>query len=290
MRTCLSELNTRLNTWLTKLLIVVLLVAAMPAVAEAQSGERWVPKNGQRWMFQNYETTLQPAGLVLDTDGTALVPEFVVIPLYSSDPDVEPLTEKQIAGFHERNIRVVCSVVAGYWDRNAPDSDAFAPAMIGRSVWGDDDRRWVDVRNSGVRDLMAARIARAASIGCDAIDASYLELWYQNTGFFITYGDQLAFNRYLADSAHAVGVAIALHNTSQQIHDLVGWYDFAIVEGCLEAGECMRYTPFQALGKPVFHVEYTGMTAEMHVCNAGRDLGFNTLIKDRAVDSSARAC
>jgi hypothetical protein len=32
------------------------------------------------------------------------------------------------------------------------------------------------------------------------------------------------------------------------------------------------------------------MTFEMHVCNAGRDLGFNTIIKDRPQDTRARAC
>ncbi len=162
--------------------------------------------------------------------------------------------------------------------------------MIGRPVWGDYSHRWVDIRNTGVRDLMASRIELAASIGCDAVDVSYLELWYQNTGFFITYGDQLSFNRFLADTAHGIGLAIALHNTSQQINDLVGWFDFAIVEGCLEAGECVLYAPFQALGKPVFHVEYTGMTYEMHVCNAARDLRFNSIIKEREHDRNARAC
>lgn len=273
------------------MLLLTIVASSFPQIVSAQEVTGWEPAGNERWIFQNYETTLANGGLILDTDwNRALTPGFVVIPLYSSDPDVDPLSTKDIDRYHEQNIRVVCSVVAGYWDRNAPDSIDFSPSMIGRSVWGDADRRWLDVRNTGVRDLIATRIAVAASIGCDAIDASYLELWYQNTGFFITYGDQLAFNRFLADAAHALGLAIALHNTTQQINDLVGWYDFAIAEGCLEAGECKLYAPFQALGKPVFHVEYVGMTYEMHVCRAGRDLGFNTIIKDRSEDQNARAC
>jgi hypothetical protein len=280
-----------LKTWFSTLVILSLLISAVPPAASAQSNLRWLPDGNERWMFQNYQAQLQQGGLVLDSNwNRGIVPAFAVLPLYSSERNVPPLSARQIDALHEENVRVVCSIVAGYWDRTAPDADLFTPPMVGRPVWGDMNRRWLDVRNTGVRDLMAARIGYAASIGCDAVDVSYLELWYQNTGFFITYGDQLAFNRFLADTAHANGLAVSLHNTTQQIPDLVGWFDFAIVEGCLETGDCLLYTPFLELGKPVFHVEYIGMTQEMHVCNAGRDLGFNSIIKDRAEDTRARAC
>lgn len=235
------------------MLLLAIVASSFPQIVSAQEVTGWEPTGNERWIFQNYETTLTRGGLILDTDwNRALVPGFVVIPLYSSDPDVDPLTTKDIDRYHEQNIRVVCSVVAGYWDRNAPDSTNFTPSMIGRSVWGDADRRWLDVRNTGVRDLIATRIAVAASIGCDAIDASYLELWYQNTGFFITYGDQLAFNRFLADSAHALGLAIALHNTTQQINDLVGWYDFAIAEGCSKPASASSTPPSRRSANPSF--------------------------------------
>ena len=288
-----------MNNFFYKLMALLMLVAAVPSVATAQNTPGWLPTGNERWIFQHGQTELLSGGLVLDTNwGRSLAPQFVILPLYSSEPGVAPLTARQIETLHQADIRVVCSIVAGYWDRNAPDSGAFTPAMIGRPVWGGEDRRWLDVRNTGVRKLMAARIAHAASIGCDAVDLSYHQLWYQNTGFFITYGDQLAFNRFLADTAHTNGLAVALHNTTQQINDLVGWFDFAIAEGCLEAGECLTYAPFLALGKPVFHIEYEAMTWEMHVCNAGRDLGFNTIIKTRGGDvrqairndQSARAC
>ncbi len=288
------------RSWLYNLLVIILLATAIPVDAGAQATPGWRPTGDERWIYQNYATQLDPRGLRLDTDSNrSLVPRFVILPLHSGEPSVPPLTARQIDALHEEDIRVVCGIVAGYWDRSAPDSRAFTPAMIGKSVWGDDGRRWLDVRNTGVRQLMAERIAHADAIGCDAVDVSYLELWYQNTGFFITYGDQLAFNRFLADSAHALGLAIALHNTTQQINDLVGWFDFVIAEGCLEAGDCLLYTPFLELGKPVFHIEYEPMTWEMHVCNAGRDLGFNTIIKARGGDNSrqvlendqrARAC
>jgi len=276
---------------LSKLFVLLVLLISVPGSTNAQSPVSWIPGGTERWILQSRQIDLTKGGLVLDSDqDQTLTPEFVVLPLFSSDPNVPPLSASDIEELHERNIRVACTVVAGYWDRFAPDSSDFSPGMIGLTVWGDDNYRWIDVRNTGVRQIMARRIELADSIGCDAIDATYLELWYQNTGFFITYGDQLAFNRFLADTAHANGIAIGLHNTSQQIHDLVGWFDFSIVEGCLEAGECMLYTPFQALGKPVFHVEYEEMTWEMHVCNAGRDLGFNTIIKTRSADTRARAC
>jgi hypothetical protein len=284
--------------------VILLLAAAGPL--PAQETPYWTPQGNELWMFQTYQTELATEkGLVADsTWSTELYGQvqMVILPLYSGDSGVKPLTPEQITSYHDRGVRVICTVVGGYWDRAAPDSDRFSPSMIGRSVWGDANRRWLDIRNTGVRSLMDDRFAHAAEIGCDGIDATYLELWYQNTGFFITYGDQLAYNRYLADTAHAHGLSIGLHNTTQQIADLAGWYDFAIAEGCLESADCGAYTPFKALDKPVFHVEYDRISSEIHICNAGRDFGYNTIIKtyrgdrnsflpeNRDPDTFARAC
>jgi hypothetical protein len=277
------------------------LLLAVASPLAAQEAPYWTPGGDELWILQTYKTELAgDQGLVADSNwGNNLEPQMVIVPLYSGDTSVKPLSAEQVTGYHDRGIRVVCTVAAGYWDRSTPDADRFSPSMIGRSVWGDANRRWLDIRNTGVRSLMDARFAYAAEIGCDGIDATYLELWYQNTGFFITYGDQLAFNRYLADSAHSHGLSIGLHNTTQQIADLVGWYDFAIAENCLQAAECGIYAPFLALGKPVFQVEDDAISAEIHICNAGRDFGYNTIIKTRNpdlfpppfdIDTFARAC
>jgi len=299
-----TRVSEDLNHVFRSLVVAVLLllpVAAAPLPAPAQ-GTPWIPRGDELWILQTYKTDLATSeGLVADSNwGKELQPQFVVVPLYSGDTSVPPLSAKQVASYHNQGIRVVCTIAFGYWDRSTPDSEQFSPSMIGRSVWGDADRRWLDIRNTGVRSLMDARMGHAAEIGCDAIDATYMELWYQTTGFFITYGDQLAYNRFLADSAHAHGLSIGLHNTTQQIADLVGWYDFAIAENCLEAAECGIYTPFKELDKPVFQLEYDAISSEIHICNAGRDFGYNTIIKTRnlnlfypnrfEIDTFARAC
>jgi hypothetical protein len=277
--------------------MVLFLATALPS--PAQETPYWTPNGDELWILQTYKTDLASSkGLVADSNwGKDLAPQIVIVPLYSGDSSIKPLSAEQVTRYHDRGMRVVCTVAAGYWDRSTPDAANFSPSMIGRSVWGDSGRRWLDIRNTGVRSLMDARFAHAAEIGCDGIDATYLELWYQNTGFFITYGDQLAYNRYLADSAHARGLSIGLHNTTQQIADLAGWYDFSIAESCLEAAECGIYAPFKALDKPVFHLEYDPITAEIHVCNASRELGYNTIIKARNYlpdnadpDTFARVC
>jgi hypothetical protein len=294
-----SERLRILSHVLRSVVAAVILLLAVGEPLSAQEPPYWSPRGDERWILQTYQTDIvAPLGLVADSNWqNDLQPQIVIVPLFSGDTSVKPLSADQIAAYHQRDIRVVCTVAAGYWDQSTPDAKEFSPSMIGRTVWGDSGRRWLDIRNTGVRSLMDGRFAHAAEIGCDGIDATYLELWYQNTGFFITYGDQLAFNRYLADSAHSHGLSIGLHNTTQQIADLAGWYDFAIAESCLQAAECGIYTPFKELGKPVFQVEYDPITTEIHVCNASRELGYNTIIKGQNYlppnaqrDTFARAC
>jgi hypothetical protein len=185
---------------------------------------------------------------------------------------------------------VVCSINAGYWDSQLPDADQFTPSMKGNDVWSDAGRRWADIRNTGVRRLMEARIAHAREIGCIGIDANYIELWYQDTGFYISYGDQINFSRWLADTAHNYGLSIGLHSAPYQLSDLVGWYDFGIADNCLDSGDCEAYTPFISAGKPVFDIEYNKMSSEVDICHASRELGFNTIIKGYGDDTTFVDC
>ena len=60
--------------------------------------------------------------------------------------------------------------------------------------------------------------------GFDAVEPDNIDAYTNDTGFPMTYEDQLRFNRWPASEAHALGLSIGLKVDPDQIHDLV--FDF----------------------------------------------------------------
>jgi hypothetical protein len=225
----------------------------------------------------------------LTKDAISAEVDVLIVPLFDASSG-KPLDSRQIENLNARGITVLCSVIVGYWNVTDPDADDFTATMKGSSLWGDSNRRWLDIRNTGVWEIMESRFELAKQTGCSGVVGVYLQTFIENTGLPITGGDQLAYNRYLADAAHELGLSIGMYNTNYQADQLVSWYDFAVVESCLEAANCQDYVPFVTLKKPVFDIEYWSMNAELNICGATKDLGFNTIIKTEGNDVGFSSC
>ena len=76
--------------------------------------------------------------------------------------------------------------------------------------------------------------------------------------FPLKYRDQLNYNIWLANQAHARGLSIGLKNDLDQVKDLVPYFDWALNEECFQYDECELLLPFVEAGKAVFGVEYEG--------------------------------
>ena len=59
---------------------------------------------------------------------------------------------------------------------------------------------------------MLARLDLAQQRGCDGVEPDNVQSYDDDTGFELTAADQLAFNRRVADEAHARGLAVGLKN------------------------------------------------------------------------------
>jgi len=107
---------------------------------------------------------------------------------------------------------------------------------------------------------------------------------YSNrTGFPLTAADQLAYNRFLANTAHAAGLSAVMKNDVGQIRDLVDYFELALNEECSRYNECGAYQAFIAAGKPVLHAEYGSSTA---FCAADNAANRNGVLLSRALDGS----
>ena len=112
--------------------------------------------------------------------------------------------------------------------------------------------------------------------------------YLNDTGFPLTYEDQLRYNIWLAERAHERGLSIGLKNDMDQIPDLLPYFDWALNEQCFEYNECETLTPFINAGKPVFNTEYELETQEF--CARAMALEFRSIKKNWDLDAWREPC
>lgn len=202
----------------------------------------WRPTPGTSWQWQLTGT--------IDTTVDATM----------YDIDLFETPRATIDELHADGRVVVCYLSAGSWEAWRPDAANFPAAVLGEPLEAPfQDERWLDVRQRAIlAPLMAARMDLAVAKGCDGVEPDNVDGYANATGFAITYADQLAYNRLLAEIAHARALSVGLKNNLGQIGDLVSSFDWALDEQCWQYGECDLLAPFVAQGKAVFGVEYTG--------------------------------
>ncbi|GBF94312.1 hypothetical protein Rsub_06934 [Raphidocelis subcapitata] len=101
------------------------------------------------------------------------------------------------------------------------------------------------------------RMSDCAAKGFDAVDPDNVDGWDGNdTGFQISAADQIAYNTWLATTAHGLGLGCGLKNDVNQIADLAPSFDFFVNEQCMQYEECGMYSPALKANKPVFNIEY----------------------------------
>jgi hypothetical protein len=184
--------------------------------------------------------------------------------------------------------RTICYVNAGAYEDFRPDAGRFPAAALGRDN-GWPGERWLDIRRwSELSPVLADRFRACRDKGFDAVEADNVDGYANDTGFPLTAGDQLAFNRRLARLAHSLGLAIGLKNDLDQAAQLAGDFDFAVNEECVRYAECGKLAPFTAAGKPVFHVEYDLPTAQF--CPTARRAGLTSMAKRPPLDAWREPC
>lgn len=194
---------------------------------------------------------------------------------------------------------VACYISTGttesFRDDYKANPSAWEALAVGKMVgW---DESWLDIRSNkraSLEALMKPRFQRAADKGCDAFEGDNVDCYAKSectTGMGgISMNDakilQLSYNIWLAEQAHAYGMAYLLKNALGIIPDMISYVDGAINEQCMQYNECNTLKPFVDEDKAVFHVEYTktlskpcsnpgfstkycdGSTAD-GICNAG---------------------
>ena len=194
-----------------------------------------------------------------------------------------------ISQLHERGIFVMCYFSAGSFEDWRPDIHNFPAEILGKDYEGWQGEKWLDIRKMDLLEpVMSARLDLASQKGCDGVDPDNVNGFANDTGFPLSYEDQLQYNIWLAESAHARGLLIGLKNDPEQIPDLLPYFDWHLHEQCFQYNECEMLLPFIQAGKPVFNIEYT--LAPSDFCTQSNEIGFNSIRKNMILDIFIETC
>ena len=231
-------------------------------LAPAASAGRWQPQpTTAAWQWQ-----LQGR---IDTSIDAAVYEV----------DGFEVPAKTVRKLHRLGRKAICYLDVGSWESYRPDAGRFPKAVLGQAYDGYPDERWLDIRRI---DLLAPILRRRFDLcrrkGFDAVEPDNVAGFENKTGFPLSAADQLRFNRWIAREVHRRGMAVALKNDPEQVEQLVGRFDFAVVEECFAYDECGKFSPFVEAGKRVLVAEYGEPLAD--ICDQAERLRFSVIRKD----------
>ncbi len=235
---------------------------------------RWSPVPGQPWQWI-LDAPLTRAEARLD------VPTFDIDGFENSGATVRLL--------HSEGKHVICYIDVGTWENFRPDARRFPPSLLGRPN-GWPGERWLDIRKlHALAPLLTARFRMCRRKGFDAVEPDNLDGYQNDTGFPITFRDQLRFDEWVARTVHRLGMSVALKNDVGQVRQLVGYYDFALDEQCYQYSECGALGPFTARGKAVLEVEYNEAPSVFCRVTDGR-YGFAGMRKHLALGPWRQPC
>jgi len=265
-------------------LILILLLASCAPQSETMTpaplpsspppaADWWRPSPGLTWQWQ------------LDEDvDTSVEADVYDIDLYADQSVIDEL--------HARGVKVICYISVGSWEDWRPDADQFPAEVLGRNYEGWPGERWLDIRRIDLlAPILRARLDLCQAKGFDGIEPDNIEIYTNRTGFPLTYGDQLAYAKWLADEAHARGLAIGIKNAPDMVADSLDFFDFAITEDAFYYDWIEEMLPFIDAGKPVFAAEYTDMDVDFNAaCAWGRQHNVSFILKNRILTAWLQTC
>ncbi len=246
---------------------------AKPTMNITPPSDWWRPTPGLSWQWQltgKFDLDFQSDVIDIDLD----------------------VGQSVVDHFHDQETRVICYISVGSYENWREDADQFPDEVLGNDYEGWSGEKWLDIRRIDLlAPIMLARLDECAAKGFDGIEPDNMEIHDNNTGFPLTYADQLKYSLWLAKEAHVRGLAIGQKNAPDMVPDLVAVFDFAILEDAFFYGWATDMQPYIDAGKPVFAAEYTDLPGSFdEFCRQSNELGFSTILKHRDLDRWLETC
>jgi hypothetical protein len=173
------------------------------------------------------------------------------------DIDGQYATAAQVSALHAMGKKVICYVDLGVWEDYRPDASTFPgaqregkkytgdPRYADLDVIGSDDdgwngSKWLDIRRIDVlKPIMMKRLVDwCQAKGFDSVEPDEITDYSNDPGFPLTFQDQLAYNRAVADWVHSLDMSVGLKGDIEQARDLEPSFDWTLNEECFMYDEC----------------------------------------------------
>ena len=241
------------------------------SVGDQEEPTWWQPEPGTSWQWQL----------------TGEIDTSFDVQMY--DVDLYLVQQSVIDELHEQDRIVICYFSAGSWENWREDAQDFPEAVIGKPLEEWPDESWLDVRQiEALAPFMESRLDLAVQLGCDGVEPDNVDGYANKSGFPLEEQDQLDYNIWLAETAHARNLSIGLKNDLAQIENLVTYFDWALNEECFYYDECDLLLPFVQANKAVFGVEYELESNDF--CSKANDLNLDFLKKNWDLDAWRESC
>jgi hypothetical protein len=244
--------------WLAVLVGALVVIALNTGVATASW---WKPPAKPTWYWQL-------SGSVSTTKAVEIY-----------DIDGFENTAKKVTSLHTAGKHVVCYIDVGGAEEYREDYGQFLKLeeeghdVLGNYVEGWPEESWINVRElKYIEPIIRARFEMCAAKGFDAVEPDEMEAWLNETGFSITKPEQFAYNKWIAETVHSLGMAVLQKEDGEQTVEQVPYFDGALVEECNQYGFCNEFLPYIEAGKPVLNAEYAWKTSQF--CAHDKELGF----------------
>lgn len=268
---------SRMSACLGAVLTLILLVLP-PGMSNALTW--WQPTGGLtlHWVLSDPIDVNNPVHVGERSLSGARLPRPNVLDI---DGEINPA--QTVATLHARGQKAICYIDAGVYETYRHDAARFPKSVIGRRDGNWDGSYWLDIRRLDVLGpIMHDRMQMCLDKGFDMIEPDDVDGWQNTTGFPLTYQDQLKYNRWLAQTAHSMGIAILQKGDIIQTQDLVDYFDATLNEECYRYRECTNpWNPdtdseqiglqaYSRQNKQVWIAEYTTRAATRMCADAPR--------------------
>jgi len=254
--------------------IVTQEVESMHSDKDIVKANVWTPAPGTTWQWQ------------LDGEvDTSVSADVFGLDLAETDASTIKL-------LHDKDKKVICYVNVGTWEEWRDDADKFPVSVIGKAWREWEGEKWLDISNiEALSPVISARFDECKNKGFDAIEPDNIDIYSEDTGFDITYEDQIDYNIWLANEAHKRNLSIGLKNNPEQAVELFPYFDWALTEDCFKDSWCFAVAPFITAGKAVFSAEYTDRDIKLEdFCPQAKEMQFSAILKNRELDAYREEC
>ncbi|TQB74006.1 hypothetical protein MPDQ_005205 [Monascus purpureus] len=252
--------------------------------AQPNATVKWQPMVGTTWQIE----------LEYPLNDTSYNASIYDIDLFNNNASI-------IAELHRLGRKVICYFSAGSYENWRPDKDEFQQSDLGNTLDGWPDEKWVNISSSDVRRIMLNRLELAASKGCDGVDPDNVDGYDNDNGLGLTEVDSVDYVNWLAEEAHARNMSVGLKNAGDIIPSVLGNMQWSVNEQCVEFDECVIYSAFTRVGKPVFHIEYpkgedtdnnqsVSAQKKLEFCDYPGVGNFSTVLKNMDLDNWVETC